>query len=270
MILDEITASVRSDLERRKSQKPLAEIERALVTQASPKDFVGALGWGGRGGELKIIGEVKRASPSKGLLCADLKAAALASAYKEGGASAVSVLTEPRYFRGSFADLEEVRKAIGLPLLCKDFIVDPYQVYEARSHGADAVLLIVALLSQADLAAFLEVAHLLGMAALIEVHNREELERALRLEPRLLGINNRNLADFSVDLETTLKLRPSIPPGTLVVSESGIHTRDDVLCLQAIGVNAILVGEALVTSPDPAAVISALLGRAAPSRRAPR
>lgn len=150
---------------------------------------------------------------------------------------------------------------VNLPLLCKDFIVDTYQIYKARAHGADAVLLIAAILPQQELRILLETTHSLRMTALVEVHNRYELIRALRLSPRIIGINNRNLADFSVDLETTLSLRPLIPPGIVVVSESGIHNRNDVLSLQKAGVNAILVGEALVTSPNPAAKIYELLGR---------
>ncbi|MEE8471301.1 MAG: indole-3-glycerol phosphate synthase TrpC, partial [Dehalococcoidia bacterium] len=169
--------------------------------------------------------------------------------------------TEPKYFRGSFADLEAVRTEVELPLLCKDFVVDRYQVYKARSHGADAVLLIAAILTKAELKALLETTRSLGMAALIEVHNRDELRTALKLSPRIIGINNRNLADFSVDLKTTLALRSLIPDDVVVVSESGIHTRDDVLSLQEAGVDAILVGEALVTSPDPGAKIDELLGR---------
>jgi indole-3-glycerol phosphate synthase len=171
------------------------------------------------------------------------------------------VLTEPDYFWGSFADLEAARTEVKLPLLCKDFIIDRYQIYKARAHGADAVLLIAAILTKLELRALLETTHSLGMTAIVEVHNRDELAKALKLSPGIIGINNRNLANFSIDLETTLSLRPLIPQEVVVVSESGIHTRDDVLTLQKAGVDAILVGEALVTSPDPAAKINELLGR---------
>ena len=180
------------------------------------------------------------------------------------------MLTESEYFLGSFADLETVRMQVDLPLLCKDFIVDRYQIYEARAYGADAILLIPAILTQLELKALLETAHSLGMAALVEVHNRDELMKALRVSPRIIGINNRNLEDFSVDLETTTKLRHLIPSGVVVVSESGIHSRDDVLTLQEAGINAILVGEALVTSADPAAKMAEFLGKVKQIKKEPK
>jgi len=195
-----------------------------------------------------------------GLIAANIDAAALARTYEEAGAAAVSVLTESEYFRGSLADLEAVRAAVALPVLRKDFIVDSYQVYEARAHGADAVLLIVAILLPGELCKLLQTAHSLGMAALVEVHDREELGQALAVNPKVIGINNRNLADFSLSLETTVELRPLVPPDKIIVSESGIHTRDDVRILEDIGVNAILVGESLVRSADPARKIRELLG----------
>ncbi|MCL0089810.1 indole-3-glycerol phosphate synthase TrpC [Dehalococcoidia bacterium] len=207
---------------------------------------------------LKLIAEVKRASPSKGLLAPNIDAATFARTYEEAGAAAVSVLTESEYFRGSLTDLESVRAAVGLPILRKDFILDPYQVYEARAHGADAVLLIVGILSPVELRSLLETTHSLGMTALVEIHDREELEQVLAIDPEIIGINNRNLADFGVSLETTVQLRLLVPG--LVVSESGIHTRDDVVKLEDAGVDAILVGEALVSSPDPARKIRELLG----------
>ena len=257
MILEQIVNLTRKSVEMRKSQTPLSAIEKAARRQTLPRDFVGAL----QGDNIRLIAEIKRASPSKGLLCSNLDAASLARTYSRNGAAAISVLTESEYFLGSFADLQAVRMQVALPLLCKDFIVDRYQVYEARAHGADAILLIAAILTQVELKALLKTAHSLRMAALIEIHNRDELKKALGISPRIIGINNRNLADFSVDLETTAKLRHIIPPGIVVVSESGIHTRDDVLRLQEAGINAILVGEALVTSTDPAAKIAELLGR---------
>ncbi|MFC1994206.1 indole-3-glycerol phosphate synthase TrpC [Chloroflexota bacterium] len=256
MILDEIVTATRKSLARRKAQTPLSTLERERARQPLPRDFAGAL----EGQGISLIAEVKRASPSKGALRLDLDAAALASTYSQSGAAAISVLTESSYFRGSLADLEAVRRAVRLPILCKDFIVDPYQIYEASAYGADAVLLIVAVLTQEELGLLLETAHLLEMEALIEVHNRDELMRALELSPRVIGINNRNLADFSVDLETTFKLRPLVPPETVVVSESGIDNRKDLICLEEAGVSAILVGEALVINPNPAAKIRELLG----------
>lgn len=253
MILDKIVASTKKLVAERKSEVSIGKLEGIAGKQVPPRNFTAALG-----GPIKLIAEVKRASPLKGLLAPNINAAALARTYEKAGAAAVSVLTEPQYFRGSLADLKSVRAAVGLPVLCKDFILDPYQVYEARAHGADAVLLIVAILSAGELWSLLEIVHSLGMAALVEVHDREELEQALAVDPEIIGINNRRLADFSVSLETTMQLRPLVPG--LVVSESGIHTRDDVVKLKDAGVDAILVGEALVKSADPARKIRELLG----------
>ncbi len=237
---------------------PLADLERRILDQDPPRDFAKAL----NGMKISLIAEIKRASPSKGVLRQNLAVSPIAHLYSQKGAAAISVLTEQDHFQGSFADLEAARNEVELPLLCKDFIVDRYQVYQARAHGADAVLLIAAILNQHELSALLETAYSLEMTALVEVHNQGELEKALNCTPRIIGINNRNLADFSVNLETTLTLRPAVPSGVLVVSESGIHSREDVLTLQQTGVDAILVGEALVTSSDPAAKIDELMGHA--------
>jgi indole-3-glycerol phosphate synthase len=258
VILDEIVESTRRRVAQLKSECPLAAVQEAARQQDAPRDFAGALG--GQG--ISLIAEVKRASPSKGPLRPDLDASSLARTYRESGAAAVSVLTEPDYFQGGFADLEAARASSELPVLCKDFIIDRYQVWEARAHGADAVLLIAAVLSQQEMLDLQEAARSLGMASLVEVHDQGELEKALDCRPGVVGINNRNLADFSVDLGTTTSLRPLVPPGIPVVSESGIHTRDDVIALQKAGVQAILVGEALVTAADLAARIGELLGRA--------
>jgi indole-3-glycerol phosphate synthase len=257
VILDQIVNSTRKSLVEHKAKMPLASIKRVMGYQDPPRDFINAL----KGQTISLIAEVKRASPSKGLLCPNLPASSFARIYSQSGASAISVLTEPEYFLGDFTDLEAARTEVSLPLLCKDFIVDPYQIFKARAHGADAVLLIVAILTQDELKSLLETTHSLDMTALVEVHNRDELMIALNISPRIIGINNRNLTDFSVDLKTTLILRPLIPPDIVAVSESGIHTRDDVLILQKAGVDAMLVGEALVTSPDPAAKIDELLGQ---------
>jgi indole-3-glycerol phosphate synthase len=256
MILDQIVASTKRLIGERKSRMCLAELEQAAREQAPPRDFTAALG----GSKIKLIAEVKRASPSKGLLAPNIDTAALARTYQQAGAAAVSVLTEPEYFKSSLADLESVRAAVGLPILRKDFILDPYQVYEARAHGADAVLLIVAILSVGELRSLLDAAHSLGMVALVEVHDREELEQALAVDPKLIGINNRHLEDFSISLETTMQLCPLVPGDKIIVSESGISTRDEVKTLEEIGVDAILVGEALVSSADPAGKIRELLG----------
>lgn len=264
MILEQIVNSTRKIVYERKSQESLADLEQSICSLPHPKDFASAL----QGDSIRLIAEIKRASPSKGLLCPNLDAVSLARIYARSGAAAISVLTESEYFLGSFTDLNVVRSATRLPLLCKDFIIDPYQIYQARSHGADAVLLIAAILTQDELKSLSGKANDLGMATMVEVHNRQELEKALKASSRIIGVNNRNLQDFSVDIETTFKLKPAIPPGVVVVSESGIHTRDDVLRLQEAGVDAILVGEALVTSPDPGSKIGELLGMPALARKA--
>ena len=256
MIIDQIVADVRQGLAERRKQTPLAELERLVGNSGVPRDFEGAV----RGEGVKLIAEIKRASPSKGWLRPDLDVATLARSYARGGAAAISVLTEPSWFKGDLTDLATARQVTHLPLLCKDFILDPYQVYEARTFGADAVLLIVALLSLSELSALIEIAHGLGMAALVEVHSEPEVKRALDAKGNPIGINNRNLADFSVDLGTTLRLRPLIPPDVTVVSESGIKSYADISALRAAGINAVLVGETLVSSPDPEAKLRELKG----------
>ena len=255
MILDKILAATRKSVERQKAGRPLAELDCKAASQRPPRDFAASL----KGQGIQLIAEIKRASPSKGPLAPNLDAPSLARTYEKAGASAISVLTEPEFFRGSLADLEAVRAAVDLPILRKDFIVDPYQLWEARAAGADAVLLIAAALPAGDLRRLIKATEQLAMTALVEVHDRKELEQALELDAPVIGINNRNLRDFSVSLETTLELRPLIPGGKVVVSESGIHSRADVQRLRDAGVNAILVGEALVTSPDPDGKIQELL-----------
>ncbi len=255
MILDEIIATTWKLLEGRKAERPLALLDCDCSNQKPPRDTVTALSKPG----ISLIAEIKRASPSKGLLAPNLDAVSMAQTYEKSGASAISVLTETEYFKGSLADLEAVREAVKVPVLRKDFIVDSYQVWEARASGADIVLLITAALPIGDLTRLYKVIVNMAMTPLIEVHNRHELEQALELDPKVIGVNNRNLADFSVDLETTLELLPLIPNNKIVVSESGIYTKDDVKLLESSGVDAILVGEALVRSSDPAAKIKELL-----------
>lgn len=256
MILDEIIATTRKTIEERKELCPLDELDCRCQGQQPPRDFAAALNLRG----INLIAEIKRASPSKGTIAPDLDPAALSRVYQESGAAAISVLTEPGYFRGSLGDLEAVRQTVSLPVLRKDFIIDLYQVWEARASGADAVLLIAAALPMDDLMRLSQAITDLAMTPLIEVHNRLELERVLELDPEVIGINNRDLHDFSVSLDTTLELRGLIPEGKTIVSESGIHTKEDVRRLEGAGVNAILVGEALVRSPDPAAKIRELIG----------
>jgi indole-3-glycerol phosphate synthase len=253
-IVDDIAADVRRGLTERKRREPLSGLAGAPNIHGTPRDFGAAL----RGDGVRLVAEMKRASPSMGWLCPRLDAAMMAVRYARGGAVAVSVLTERNRFKGDRADLTAARQATELPVLCKDFILDDYQIYEARFWGADAVLLIASLLSVDELGTLMGVADSLKMAALVEVHTEAEVEKALSAKASIVGINNRNLADFSVDLGTTLRLRPLIPAGVTVVSESGIRSRADISALRAAGVNAFLVGEALVTSPDPEARLEEL------------
>ncbi|MEE9202710.1 MAG: indole-3-glycerol phosphate synthase TrpC [Dehalococcoidia bacterium] len=255
MFLDEIVEATRRRLNGRGCQRPVAELALLSESAPPPRDFIDSL----RQVPFAIIAEIKRASPSKGWLRRELSPPELARSYERGGAAALSVLTEPRFFRGSPDDLVVARGAVGLPVLCKDFVLDERQLYEARLWGADAVLLIAAILAPGELAHLIEVAHSLSMAALVEAHDQAEVEAALTAGARLVGVNNRNLTDFTVDLETTLRLRPLVPPGVMVVSESGIRSAADLARLREAGVHAALVGESLVTSPDPEAQLRELL-----------
>jgi indole-3-glycerol phosphate synthase len=256
MFLDKIVAEKLDELEQRQKMVPLSELEAAIRERPSPLDLAAAL----RGDKLRLIAEVKRASPSRGVLRADLDPVKLASTYAQCGAAAISVLTESRYFRGSQEDLEAVRRALpDIPLLRKDFILKPYQLFESRALGADAVLLIVATLDNTGLEELLSLSHNLGMQCLVEVHNENELKRALASDVKIIGINNRNLDTMSVDINVTRRLRPLIPPERIVVSESGIKGRGDVQKLREWGINAVLIGEALVTASDVAAKIKELL-----------
>lgn len=218
-------------------------------------DFKGAF----QSDVMSIIAEVKRASPSRGVLKADLQPSDLVRSYEKGGAAAVSVLTEQDHFQGSLADLEEVRGATRLPVLRKDFIVDPYQVVEARAAGADSFLLIASILDADDLKLLLEHGRAWGMEPLVEVHNESELRKAVAADARVIGINNRDLATFRVDLETTVRLAKDIPAGRVIISESGIRTREDIVRLRAAGVHGFLIGETLVTSEDPEARVRELV-----------
>ncbi len=255
MILDQIVASVRDGLAKRKQQMPPGEVELQADRQGTPRDFEAAL----RGEDIKLIAEVKRASPSKGWLCRDLDVATLVRSYARGGAAAISVLTEPTWFKGSLDDLAKACQATHLPGLCKNFILEPYQVYEARAYGADALLLIVAILSQEQMEELLSLSYNLGLSCLVEVHNEGEVEKALSSGAEIIGINNRDLDTFAINIGTTQRLRPFIPSGRIVVSESGINNRGDVEKLKGWGVNAMLVGEALVTANDIPAKIKELI-----------
>ncbi len=251
MILDEIVAHQRRHLARRRDLVPLRELEGTAGGLPDPVDFVAPLRCDG----VALIAEAKRASPSKGLLCPDYRPLDLARAYAANGAAAISVLTESHFFGGSLDDLAEIRRGleVDIPLLRKDFILEPYQVYEARAFGADAVLLIAAVLGDGVLGELLVLVQELGMAPLVEVHDQAELERVLFLEPRVVGINNRDLRDFSVDLDTFGRLRALVPDDVVAVAESGVRSAVDVRRLAHMGADAVLVGEALVTASDPGA-----------------
>lgn len=247
-MLKEILAKKKAEVALSKKRLPLAGLRKRIEQRPAPLDF--ALALSGNGQSPRLIAEVKRASPSRGMLCPDFDPVALAKTYAEAGAAAISVLTEVDYFKGSLDYLEAIRKAINLPLLRKDFIFDPYQVYESRANGADALLLIVAILDQARLKELLSLSHDLGMPCLVEVHNEKEIEMAISAGAGIIGINNRDLNTLVVDINTTARLRPLIPSDKLVVSESGIRTREDIEKMKGWGVNAVLVGEALVTARD--------------------
>ena len=248
-ILDEIMTFHRENLPKIMRENPLADL-RALASVAPPTlDFYAVLKRPG----VSLIAECKKASPSKGLIVPHYDAVEIAKAYAKAGASAISVLTDGRHFQGSLADLRDVKEAVGkkkVPVLRKDFIFDPYQVYEARVAGADALLLIAAVLGDTDLKELLALTQRLEMNALIEVHTKEEVARVLPLQPRIIGINNRNLQTFAVDFDNTARLRQLIPAEVVIVGESGIKTAVDVRKMAQIGVDAILVGETLVKSKD--------------------
>ena len=245
-MLDKIIAGKKREVEQRKKVLPLAQLEKRIAQQKRPLDFALAL----KDRSVQLIAEVKRASPSRGTLCLNFIPIELATTYAQGGANAISVLTEASYFKGSIDHLAAIRQMVGLPLLRKDFIFDPYQVYESRAYGADALLLIVAILSQEQLNRLLSLSHSLGLKCLVEVHNKAEVERAVLSGAEIIGINNRDLSTFAVDISTTSRLRPLIPEQKIVVSESGIRSREDIKKLADWGVNAVLIGEALVTAGD--------------------
>ncbi len=257
MILDQIVADNRLELESRKRSTPLAELQRAALGQSPPLDFASAL----CGDRIQLIAEVKKASPSRGIIRPDFNPVEIAQTYASNGASAISVLTEAKYFQGSLNHLRDIRSALGnkLPLLRKDFLYDPYHIYESRAYGADSLLLIVAILTPERLSELIGLSRELGMSCLVEVHNEAELEIALRCQSRIIGINNRDLSTFDVDLTTTKQLRPLIPPGRIVVSESGIKDRGDMEKLKRWGVDAVLIGESLMSAPDIVAKMEELL-----------
>ncbi len=250
-ILDKILAHKVDEVAKRAQQTPLITLRERLRDTAPPRGFIDAIRARVQSGQAGVIAEIKKASPSKGLIRNDFDPQALARSYATGGATCLSVLTDERFFQGADEFLEQARSACSLPVLRKEFITDSYQLYESRVLGADCVLLIVAALDDELLQAFYRIAQDIGMDVLVEIHDAPELDRALRLEPTLLGINNRNLRTFDAHLSTTLDLLAEVPKQCTVVTESGIATRDDVRLMRDHGVDCFLVGETFMRAPDP-------------------
>jgi len=257
-ILDRIVAVKREEVARGKARRDEPSLRREAEARRDVRGFEAALRAKVAAGRAAVIAEVKKASPSKGVLREHFVPAEIAASYERGGAACLSVLTDERFFQGSLAYLQQARSACALPVLRKDFVVDAYQVFEARAIGADCILLIAACLDDAQMADLEAQAHALGLAVLVEVHDGVELDRALRLKTALVGVNNRNLRTFEVTLDTTLALLPQVPGDRLLITESGIVARADVQCMRAAGVKAFLVGEAFMRAPDPGAALVAL------------
>ncbi len=256
-ILDRIVATKREHVDKMKANVPESRLREQLAAAPPVRDFLAALAGPG---PIRLIAEVKKASPSRGVIRADFDPVAIARTYQQHGAACLSVLTDEPYFQGSLDYLRWVRAAVDLPVLRKDFIIEPYQILEARAAGADAVLLIAECLDDAALGSLHDAIVALGMTPLVELYEPENLPRVLGIGTRLIGINNRNLRTFEVDLDRTLRLRREIPADRVVVGESGIRTRDDALRLQRAGVHAMLVGESLMAKPDVGAAVDHLLG----------
>ena len=259
-ILDKIVAVKHQEVAAAQKRKPLDVVRADAESRILTRDFVGAMRAKIAAGLPAVIAEVKKASPSKGVLRADFIPADIAQSYAEFGAACLSVLTDVQFFQGSVDYLKQARASCQLPVLRKDFMVDAYQIYESRAMGADAVLLIAACLDDAQMRDFEAIARGLDMAVLVEVHDQAELERALKLKTPLIGINNRNLKTFEVSLDTTLALRSMVGAERIVVTESGIQTRDDVLRMGAAGVSAFLVGEAFMRADEPGQALAQLFG----------
>lgn len=260
MILDDILANKRNEVAERLTRVSQEEQAARAAAAAPARDFLGAL----RRPGVSIISEIKRQSPAKGALRLDMDAPTMAQTYAAAGTSCISVLTDQKYFKGSDADLIAVRERVHVPVLRKDFVVSPYQVYEARAIGADCVLLIVLALTPDEIVSMSALAKSLGMAALVEVHTEDELKIALECGSELIGINNRDLTRMVTDVATTAKLRPMVPAGVTLVSESGIRTAEDIAMLRDLGVDAALIGESLVTAPDAGDLLRSFLAAGAP------
>ena len=259
-ILNRIVAVKHEEVAAARKKKSLEAMREDALSRVLTRDFEGALRARIAAGQAAVIAEVKKASPSKGVLRQDFIPADIAQAYAEHGAACLSVLTDHQFFQGSPDFLKQARASCDLPVLRKDFMVDPYQIYESRAMGADCILLIAACLADAQMAELEAIARSLDMAVLVEVHDGAELERALKLKTPLLGVNNRNLRSFEVSLDTTLGLLPQVPAGKLLVTESGILERADVQRMRAAGVHAFLVGEAFMRAADPGVALATLFG----------
>jgi len=257
-ILEEIAAYKREWVRQQKTHVPENELLKCAL-EYTPRDFTEALKTRIEAEDNAVIAEVKKASPSRGVIRQDFEPVAIATSYKTGGATCLSVLTDAQYFQGKDAYLSNIRKAVDLPILRKDFMLDPYQVIEARAIGADAILVILAMVDDVLAADLTAAAREQGLSILPEVHNRRELERALKLDTRLIGINNRNLHDFSTSLDTTIELLSAIPYGKTIITESGIHTPEDIHRMNEAGVYGFLIGEALMRKPDPGKALASLL-----------
>lgn len=249
MILDDIVQNKKTEVELAKTKLPFLQLQDKVKNCPKPKDFYSALC--SENGEIKIIAEIKKASPSKGVLSKDFDPIKIANTYSDCGADAISVLTDSKFFKGSLGDLSNVRKTVDLPLLRKDFMVDPYQIYESKFYGADAILLIVAALSGDMLDELKSTAESLGLHTLVEVHNENELDIALEKNSKIIGINNRDLKTFDVSLNTSIKLSRLIPNDILIISESGIQSSKDIQTLHSYGINSFLVGESFMKSKNP-------------------
>ena len=258
MFLEKVAAMKREEVHKRKNLSSLQEMQKKVSDFPAPREFLRALL---NKCPMALIAEIKRASPSAGMIRQDADIQGIARKYQAGGASAISVLTEARFFHGALGHLVMVKEAVSLPVLQKDFIIDPFQIYEGRIAGADAVLLIAAMITQGQVGEFTQLIRDLGMIPLVEVHNEEDLGKISGLPLPLIGINNRNLQTLEVNLEVTCHLIKKIPQGTMVISESGIKNREDVKRLQQAGARGVLVGELLMRSADPATKIRELLGR---------
>ena len=259
-ILNQIVAVKRQEVAAALQRKPLVEMRADAESRVLTRDFLGAMRARIAAGRAAVIAEIKKASPSKGVLRAEFEPADIAQSYAEHGAACLSVLTDQQFFQGRIDYLKQARASCQLPVLRKDFMVDAYQVYESRAMGADAILLIAACLDDAQMADLEAIARSLDMAVLVEVHDRPELERALKLKTPLVGINNRNLRTFEVSLDTTLSMRADVPPDRLLVTESGILTRADVRKMRDADVHGFLVGEAFMRAPDPGLALAELFG----------